>query len=214
MARMKILRVLVLLLFGIKGNTQNDYIKPDTLSYKPFVWVSEPPADCPFEPSKSIVGIYSSGLKSGFHCGDTWYPSWAENDKMYSPWTDGSCWRLDGSREISTSYAGNGESALTGQAVIEGEDPLSLKVYSLGTCMTSAQPYHGRYPCGSLVYNGVWYYGTYCLDPAGQSKYGENIINWPWMGSFVGFRYSTDYGKSSRKPLWIGYAEDKVLRFK
>jgi hypothetical protein len=195
MKKIECLFVLVLFL-SIKGNAQIDYIKPDTLSYKPFIWISEPPADCPFEPSKSIFGIYFMGIKSGFHFGDTWYPSWAENDKMYSPWTDGSCWRLDGSREISTSYAGYGENALTGQAVIEGDDPLNLKVYSLGTCMASAQPYHGRYPCGSLVYNGIWYYGTYCLDPAGQSKYGENVINWPWMGPFVGFRYSTDYGRS------------------
>ena len=28
-------------------------------------------------------------------------------------------------------------------------------------------PYQGRYPCGSLVHNGIWYYGTYCLGPDG-----------------------------------------------
>jgi hypothetical protein len=46
------------------------------------------------------------------------------------------------------------------------------------------------------VFNKVWYYGTYCLDPAGSTQYGDNIYNWPWMGPFVGFRYSTDYGRS------------------
>jgi hypothetical protein len=80
--------------------------------------------------------------------------------------------------------------------VIEGDDPLTLKVYSLGLQRASAGSYHGRYPCGSLVYNGVWYYGTYCLDPAGQAKYGDKTYNWPWLGPFVGFRYSTDYGRS------------------
>ncbi len=51
----------------------------------------------------------------------------------------------------------------TGHAVIEGDDPLNLKVYSLGISFASPNPYHGRYPCGSLIYEGVWYYGTYCL---------------------------------------------------
>ncbi|KKK80752.1 hypothetical protein LCGC14_2820340, partial [marine sediment metagenome] len=31
--------------------------------------------------------------------------------------------------------------------------------------------------------------------PAGYTRYGKNdTINWPWMGPFVGFRYSKDYG--------------------
>ena len=73
------------------------YLKPDTLHYTSFVWPSEPPADCPFEQSKELTGIRFSGLKSGFHFGDTWYPSWDADDNLYSPWTDGRCWRLDGS---------------------------------------------------------------------------------------------------------------------
>lgn len=184
------------LILSLNAKSQVDYLKPDTLRYKPFTWKSEPPADCPFKQSESISGISFSGLKSGFHFGDTWYPSWAADDKMYSPWTDGSCWRLDGSRESSNSGAGNGEFATTGQAVIEGNDPMKLKIYSLGTSVASASPYHGRYPCGSLIYNGKWYYGTYCLDPSGQARYGGSLINWPWMGAFVGFRYSEDFGKS------------------
>ena len=168
-------------------------IKPDTLTFKPFEWNSEPPADCPFERSVSITGVKFLGIKSGFHFGDTWYPTWAEDGRLYSPWTDGSCWRTDGSMENSNS--GDTDHATTGQAVIEGEDPLNLSVHSLGLSQASSLPYHGRYPCGSLIYNGVWYYGTYCLDPAGSSKYGNMTYNWPWMGPFVGFRYSTDYGR-------------------
>lgn len=187
------------LLMSINAKAQIEFLKPETLSYKPFIWQSEPPVDCPFEQSKELTGIYFSGNKSGFHFGDTWYPSWAEDDKMYSPWTDGNCWRLDGTKDVSGSAEGNGEFALTGQAVIEGDDPDNLKVYSLGTHRASALPYHGRYPCGSLVYNGVWYYGTYCLDPSGGARYGGSIINWPWMGPFVGFRYSLNYGKSWRE---------------
>lgn len=187
------------------GQTQ---IEPEILRYDPYVWPSEAPIDCPFEQSKEWTGIRFLGLKSGFRFGDTWYPSWADDDKLYSPWTDGRCWRLDGSYEESSSaefsldYPGNfiketehTGPAATGQAVIEGSDPMSLKVYSLGTQKAVAAPYHGRYPCGSLVYNGVWYYGTYCLD-LGNANHGGTLYNWPWLGPFVGFRYSTDKGRS------------------
>lgn len=115
---------------------------------------------------------------------------------MYSPYTDGSCPRLDGGRDQSDSGQGRGEYATTGQAVIEGDDPLNLKIYSLGLTTASALPYQGRYPCGSLVYGGVWYYGTYCLSPAGQARYGNVDYNWPWLGPLVGFRTSTDYGRN------------------
>jgi hypothetical protein len=188
----KNISVILLLTICISSYT-NAQLKPDTLIYEPFIWKSEPPADFPIEPSKELTGIKFLGMKSGFHFGDTWYPTWADDGKMYSPWTDGSCWRLDGSSENSNS--GDAENATTGHAVIEGEDPLTLKVFSLGLSQASSLPYPGRYPCGSQVYNGVWYYGTYCLGPAGSAKFGDKTYNWPWIGPFVGFRYSTDYGR-------------------
>jgi len=167
-------------------------LMPDTLRFEPFVWKSETPADCPFPQSRNFNGIKFLGVKSGFHFGDTWYPTWANDDKLYSPWTDGRCIRMDGSWESSNS--GDTDHATTGQAVIEGNDPMNLKIISLGLNRASSLPYNGRYPCGSLIYNGVWYYGTYCLGPAGHAKFGDKVYNWPWLGSFVGFRYSTDYG--------------------
>jgi hypothetical protein len=168
----------------------------EILEFEPFIWKSEIPEDCPFEKSEKFVDIKFLGFKSGFsknRVGDTWYPSWAADDKMYSPFTDGSCPRLDGSYDISYS---NNEQATTGQAVIEGDDPTNIKIYSLGIEKASPAPYEGRYPCGSLVYDSVWYYGTYCLGPAPGAKYGDKIYNWPWLGPFVGFRYSTDKGRS------------------
>ncbi len=171
----------------------NGQEKPDTLSYKPFIWKSEIPAGCPFPQSKDLKGIKFLGIKSGFHVADTWYPVWAEDGNLYSPYTDGRCPRLDGSSENSNS---SGENATTGHAVIEGDDPLNIKVYSLGLSKASPLPYQGRYPCGSLIHEEVWYYGTYCLAPNGQAQYGDSTFNWPWMGPFVGFRYSTDYGRS------------------
>jgi hypothetical protein len=170
-------------------------LRPDTLSYQPFIWKSQAPADCPFEPSKEIIGIKFLGLKSGFHYGDTWYPTWAANDTLYSPWTDGTSKRLDGYSEEANSWDSQTHNT-TGQGVIIGDNPMTLTAYSTGLYRSPAMPYHGRYPCGSLVFKGVWYYGTYCLDPAGQATYGDQTINWPWMGPFVGFRCSTDYGRT------------------
>ncbi len=184
-----LLYVLVLISTG----TTIAQVKPNTVHFAPFVWPSQPPGSCPFKPSKQLVGIKFLGIKSGFHAGDTWYPTWADDDKLYSPFTDGDCPRLDGARDLSTSY---GKNPVTGQAVIEGSDPLNISIYSLGTTEGNASPYQGRYPCGSLIHNKVWYYGTYCLGPEGQAKYNDTIYNWPWMGPFVGFRYSMDYGRT------------------
>ena len=189
--------IIVFTLMGFSRFTvksQSTDLKPDILKYKPFVWPSKIPADCPFQRSEEFNGIKFLGIKSGFHYGDTWYPTWASNDTLYSPWTDGKTKRLDGYTDWSRSWV-DPVYITTGQGVIVGNDPLTLQAYSIGLDNSSpAFPYHGRYPCGSLVYNGVWYYGTYCLDPSGFTEYGSGTVNWPWMGPFVGFRYSTDYG--------------------
>jgi len=185
----------VLLIFEVAAISQSSDLKPEILRFEPFVWISEIPQDCPFEQSRDITGIQFLGVKSGYHYGDTWYPTWAANDTLYSPWTDGKTKRLDGYSDNSRSWV-DPVHITTGQGVITGDDPLTMKAYSIGLHYKSpAFPYHGRYPAGSLIYNGTWYYGTYCLDPAGYTRYGNNdTINWPWMGPFVGFRYSNDYG--------------------
>jgi hypothetical protein len=64
--QIKILTFLLLFLTS-KGKAQSELIKPDTLTYKPFTWISEPPTDCPFKQSKSLVGVHFLGIKSGFH---------------------------------------------------------------------------------------------------------------------------------------------------
>ncbi len=147
------------------------------------LWPSNPPADCPFEKSEDISNILFTGRYATYTDADTWYPSWALDGNLYSPWTDGSIGDVN-------CGSGPGDKAHTAQAVIVGDDPLDLKVESIGVRHGSALPYGGRYPCGSLVYNGVWYYGTYCLDwkPEGY--------NWGTLGPFVGFRWSTDRGKT------------------
>jgi hypothetical protein len=171
--------------------------------FKPFIWGSETPADCPFEPSREMTGIEFLGIHSDYHFADTWYPSWAADGNLYSPWTDGD---VHGERSSSDAIAPDTNGlggfrlvpgkATTGQAVMIGDNPLRLTVKSLGKVQADPHPYGGRYPCGSLVYRGVWYYGTYCLAPSGQTRSGDTLYNWPWLGPFVGFRVSFDLGRT------------------
>jgi len=187
---------------------------PQTV-FAPFAWKSEPPADCPFAPSKTITGIEFLGVHSDYHFADTWYPSWAADGNLYSPWTDGP---LHGDQSVSDAVAPDADGfggfrivrgkATTGQAVMIGDDPLRLTVKNLGKVQADPHPYGGRYPCGSLVYRGIWYYGTYCLAPAGQTRFGGTTYNWPWLGPLVGFRISRDFGAT-----WVetAHTPDKPL---
>jgi hypothetical protein len=153
---------------------------------KRVIWPSTPPADCPFPKSTVLTGLEFTGRQASYTDADTWYPSWALDGKLYSPFTDG--------KVGETTVSSGGKEAATGHAVIEGEDPLNLKITAIGTRPGSPAPYEGRYPCGSLVYNGVWYYGTYALLNA---KYG---LNWPVLGPTPGFYISTDFGKTWKNP--------------
>jgi hypothetical protein len=172
-------------------------------------WPSNPPADCPFEPSQDITGVVFTGRHAEYTSADTWYPSWADDDHYYSGWTDGTFNERPETRESWTTTlpdcssdsrnAANAEhpgKSGTGQARIVGDDPLNLKLEKLGIQYASTAPYGGRYPCGSLVHNGVWYYGTYCLDETGRKNELGQPLNWDVLGPFVGFRVSRDYGKT------------------
>jgi hypothetical protein len=149
------------------------------------IWPSEPPADCPFPKSTDITGLAFTGRHIRYANADTWYPSWAADGKMYSSWTDGTV------NNIKSDSSGSG--AVTGYATIIGDDPLHLELVDAGVYHANPSPYEGRYPCGNLVFDGVWYYGTYCLLNSGDPYKG---LNWDILGPFVGFRYSTDYGKT------------------
>ncbi len=144
------------------------------------LWPSMPPPDCPFERSKTLTGVFLTGRHRVYTSADTWYPSWAADGHLYSPWTDGKVGKM-GSSSGPKRWT-------TGHAKIVGDDPLHLKVIPLGLHHAPATPYGGRYPCGSLVHDGIWYYGTYCLD--------KKRFPWDTMGPFVGFRISRDYGKT------------------
>ena len=71
-------------------------------------------------------------------------------------------------RMVSSGSGGKpalGWRSTTGQAVITGNDPFALKISKVKTYASSTFPYQGRYPCGSLFYQGNWWYGTYYLVP-------------------------------------------------
>jgi alpha-L-fucosidase len=162
----------------------------------PELAASSPPADCPFAQSTDIGGIAFTGRHAEYTGADTWYPSWASDGKLYSSFTDGTV--------AAMSVSSGGKDAATGHAVIEGDDPLHLKVTPIGTWPGSPEPYEGRYPCGSLAYDGVWYYGTYALKNAG---YG---LNWPVLGPCPGFYVSRDFGKTWTNPA-LSCAPGKAL---
>ncbi|MBT8044245.1 MAG: hypothetical protein KJO79_04780, partial [Verrucomicrobiae bacterium] len=161
-----------------------------------FTWKSEVPADCPFEPSRTLMGIHFTGRHSDYQCGDTFYPSWASDGHLYSPWTDGT---TDG---IKTSSGGGLKTGYrTGQAVMMGDDPMSLTITNTSDPKQAmAAPYRGRYPCGSLVYDGIWYYGTYCLGPSASYMHHGFKWNWPNLGPMPGFHISRDLGKTWQAP--------------
>ncbi len=153
------------------------------------LWRSQPPVHCPFPQAREWNGIWFTGTHSDYHCGDTWYPSWAANGMLYSPWTDGVT--------AGVRSGSGGSRATTGNAVMIGDDPLHLVIKNTSPPQPAApDPYQGRYPCGSLVYNGVWYYGTYCLGPAGRVEHDGMVYNWPVLGPMPGFRISKDHGKT------------------
>lgn len=155
-------------------------------------WRQEVPEDCPFEMSEDFAGVRFTGKHSDYLVGDTFYPSWASDGNLYSPWTDGV---TDGVRASSGGGIKNGHK--TGHAVMIGDDPVALEIRNTSPPKQAlATPYRGRYPGGSLVHNGIWYYGTYCLGPSASYEHHGLRWNWPVLGPMPGFQISYDYGKT------------------
>lgn len=155
-----------------------------------FTWKSPVPEDCPFEQSQTLKGVHFTGRGIGYPLADTWFPSWASDGNLYSPYTDGA---VDGVKSAS----GKGANAETGHGVMLGDDPLKLVIKSISEPkVASALPYGGRYPAGSLIHHGIWYYGTYCLGAGGRVEHAGFTWNWPNLGPMPGFQISRDFGKT------------------
>lgn len=139
--------------------------------------------------SKSIKGIAFTQRFANYTKADTWYPTWSSDGNLYSPWTDGTI-----GSNMSFVWSGAGENSKRGHAKIVGNNPMDLKVEDYKIFKSSALPYQGRYPCGSLWYNGVWYYGSYTIDQPNINI--KKNFGWYVQGPLVGFRYSQDNGQS------------------
>ena len=153
-------------------------------NYNYFIWPNQVPGGCPLALSTDYGYITFTGRWADYSNADTWYPSWGSDGNLYSPYTDGSCGGVS---------AG---SPNPGQAQIVGDDPLNLDVYPSAVTASNGgggSNGYGRYPSASLMYNNIWYYGTYLLS---GPDYSTSIPHgdWPVLEPFVGFRYSTNNG--------------------
>ena len=160
------------------------------------VWPNTPPIDIPFPLSSDLLGFeYEYGamaVPAGIHA-DTWYPSHAANDYLYSSWTDGTVNNI-------TSGSG-GDKATTGIATIIGNDPFNLTVTNVAVYSESAAPYQGRYPSLNFYYKNVWYYGTYSLENYGAwYSPPPQCGNWCIQGPMCDIRYSYDNGVTWSAP--------------
>jgi hypothetical protein len=171
------------------------------------LWADGAPGNCPFPKSETLGGLEFTGRHAEYTDADTWYFSWALDDKLYTPFADGSVNQIPAGsgyfhvkqltpfkEKVKREQGIDIEPPFTGYAVVEGSDPLNLKIARAGYIPHQPFPYGAQYPCGSLVYNGVWYYGSYYAD--------WNKNPWDIMGPFSGFNISTNLGQTWEYPVW------------
>eukprot|EP01084_Bolivina_argentea_P208257 355142_1 len=149
------------------------------------------PHSIPFNKSTDIIGweyLNNSNFMYGgsFNSADTWYPSWSQNGNIYSPFTAGTVF-LSKTINFTSDSVGVGINlnSSTGYAIISGDTPNDLTIIKAGIYTSSSYPYEGRYPCGSLVYNDIWFYGTCFLN---GSYYGCGSVC--LQGPLVGYRWT------------------------
>lgn len=156
----------------------------------------------------TYTGIRYTGPLATYEKADTWYPTWANDGKLYTPYADGeACGETifcTWSPSIEKFFSNLGEGAPerpqdferqveAGHAILTGGDPMDLKIEVLPKFTQRSERFHGSYPCGSFIHEGIWYYGQYYLHRWINNQ-GQNITY--ELGPFQGFRTSTDLGQS------------------
>lgn len=180
-----------------------------------------PDTPCPLPQSRRFSGIRYTGRTRDYHetiGADTWYPSWAADGLLYTPFADGRVKRASGEWVGSRCYWDAGWSppelwlrklgrqfykgrltselpkqSSTGNAVLSGDDPFALTATPLESSNYESPRYEGYYPCANLFHQGVWYYGRYYCH---RWLNDHNIPVTYELGGFGGFRLSLDRGKS------------------
>ena len=131
---------------------------------------------------------------------DTFYPTWAADNNLYTGFTDGNVCDYE-TRECVHANSEGSAPAYTishGQATIVGDDPFALNITKVRAYTErgySAYPYGGRFPSGSLVYKGTWWYGTYFVP-----NYPKGPLVGGLLGPTVDYRHSTDFGETWVEP--------------
>ena len=166
------------------------------------------PGAIPFPRSEDLVGwSFKSGCNPGYGAGrvsrtaasaDTFYPTWAADGDLYTGFTDGNV--RDDVTGATVNARSEGSPPLYGvthgQARITGDDPFNLTITGVRAFTgSSAFPYGGRFPAGSLVFNGTWFYGTYFVP-----NYPSGPLVGGMLGPLVDFRHSTDGGATWVEP--------------
>ncbi|CAF3869695.1 unnamed protein product, partial [Rotaria sp. Silwood1] len=86
--------------------------------------------------------LYAPDCASRYATADTWFVSWANDDLLYSAFTDG---MVDDTTSSSGATYPNSNTT-TGHAIIMGSNPLNLTIISPGIFESNTGPYTGRYP--------------------------------------------------------------------
>lgn len=160
-------------------------------AYNPTSWgYNHLPPESGLTLSDSFGGISFTGRYVSYTKADTWYPIYASTGTMYSSWTDGS---------VNGEAGGNPNPRC---AKFTGTDPMDLtfsvvggKLVHNGANGPGGRNKFGRYPSAQLMYNDIWYYGTYLLEWTDRALFVPNS-DWQVLQPFVGFRVSGDFGES------------------
>jgi len=171
------------------------------------------PGKMPFPKSTDLIDWeFKSGANPGYGSlpgpsmykgasADTWFPTWAADNKLYTGYTDGTVCDYDTRKCHHAKSEGKAPlyGIAHGQATIVGDDPFALNITRVKLYTEpgySAYPYGGRFPSGSLVYKGTWWYGTYFVP--NYPKKGPLVGG--LLGPTVDFRHSTDFGETWVEP--------------
>lgn len=183
----------IFLVFVLTGEVlfaqKNQNLMQISKTYNPTSWGNNHlPDDSGLSLSDTFGGISFTGRYASYTNADTWYIIYATDGTMYSSFTDGSVSGQD--THSPNPWCGK----------IVGNDPLSLMVSVVGERVNHNRNEkianrYGRYPSAQLMYNDIWYYGTYLLEENDRSLFVANH-DWPILQPFVGFRVSENFGQT------------------